>query len=312
MKTKHVSTYRLIGLAACGGAVIVMACGASAQNLFISTYAQDTVVEMTPGGSQSVLASGLSYSTGVALNSAGDLFIGNSDNNNYSGSTEYGNIIEIAPNGTQTTLASGVDPQAMAMNSAGYLFETDYRSGNIYEYSPSGVQSTFASGFSNPLSIAINGAGDVFVGAGWGNGNGYITEITPNGTQSLFASGLNFPHGLAFNSAGNLFVTSEDSGAISEFTPKGVESTFATTAAGGLDGLAFNNAGNLFAADGSSSGNIYEITPGGGVSTFASVAGGYANDLAFQPVPEPSVLVFSTVGCIGLLVCRRPTLANNQ
>ena len=283
---------------------MLMACGASAQNLFISTYAQQTIVKMMPGGTQSVFdSSGLSFPTGLAFNSAGDLFVGNSVNN----AGESGNITEITPNGTQSTFASGVDPQGMAMSSSGNLFQTDYRSGNVYEYSPAEVQSTFASGFSNPLSIAIDGAGDVFVGAGWGDGNGYITEIAPGGKQTLFASGLNFPHGLACNSAGDLFVTSEDSGSILEFTPGGVKSTFATTASGGLDGLAFNNAGNLFAADGSGTGNIYQITPAGGVSTFGSVAGGYANDLAFAPVPEPSVLAFSAAGLLGLLVYRRRT-----
>lgn len=290
MKAKYASMYRLIGATACGGAVMLMACGVSGQNLYVSTYSGGTIDEITPGGAESVFASGMSYPVGLAFNSAGDLFVGNSANNN----GESGNITEIAPNGTQTTFASGVDPQGIAINSAGNLFQVDYRSGNVYEYTPKGVQSTFATGFSFPLSAAVNSSGDLFVGAGYGNGNGYITEITPNGTQSLFASGLDFPAGLAFNSAGNLFASDTSNGDVYEFTPNGVRSTFATLNESG--GLAFNSAGNLFVADSASS-TIVEITPGGQQSTFASVTG-LPDDLAFQPVPEPSLTELLCAGAV--------------
>src|SRR5215469_820463 len=227
MKTKNINLNPSLRRVACTGAALLMTWGASAQNLFVSDYSGGNVFKITPGGVQSTVASGMSYPTGLAFDSAGDLCFGNSDNNN----GENGNITEIAANGTQSTFASGVDPQGMTMSSSGILFQVDYRSGNVYEYTPKGVQNTFATGFSNPLAVAINGLGDVFVSAGWGTGNGYITEITPNGTQSLFASGLSFPHGLAFNNAGDLFVSSEQSGAISEFAPNGTKSTFATTTA---------------------------------------------------------------------------------
>src|ERR1700685_3128027 len=114
--------------------------------------------------------------------------------------------------GGTSIFASGIDPQDVAFNSGGDLFEADYRSGNIYEYTPTGTQSIFATNFSVPLSLAFNSAGDLFVGAGYGTGDGYITEITPQGVQTTFATGLTFPDGLAFNSAGNLFVSNQGTG----------------------------------------------------------------------------------------------------
>jgi hypothetical protein len=304
MKIKNIDIHRSIG-GACAGAALLLALGASAQNLFVTTYSGDDIYEYTPGGVQSTFASGLNYPVGIVFNSAGDLFVANSADNAYAGSTEYGNITEIAPNGTHSAFASGVDPQGLAMNSAGDLFQVDYRSGNIYEYTPNGAQSTFATGFSLPLSVAVNSAGDVFVGAGYGDGNGYITEIAPNGTQSLFASGLNFPHGLVFNSAGDLLVSEEDSGTIYQFTPKGVESTFANLNVNSLGGLTLNNAGDLFAASSSGSGSIFEITPGGAVSTFASPVPGLADDIAFQPVPEPSAFALIGAGAVIIFACYR-------
>jgi glucose/arabinose dehydrogenase len=163
------------------------------------------------------------------------------------------------------------------------------------------VQSTFAGGFNTPISMAFDSAGDLFVGSGYGDGNGIITKITPGGTQSLFASGLNFPGGMTFNGAGDLLVTEQDTGTILLYTPGGVESTFATTSYNSLNGLAFNSAGDLFV--GASVGSIVEITTGGAQSTFASGLGNPAG-LAFQPVPEPSTVALAAIGALAFFARR--------
>lgn len=307
MKTKSITFCRSLSGAACAGTVLLMASSALGQNVFVSNYTTDDIYEITPGGVQSVFATGMNYPIGMALNSAGDLFVANSANNTI---PAVGTITEITPGGVQSTFASGVDPQALAFNNAGDLFEADYRSGNIYEYTPGGVQTTFATGLSFPISLAFNTAGDLFVGAGYGNGNGYITEITPGGTQITLATGLSFPGGLAFNSAGNLFATSTSSGAIYEFTTGGVQSTFTTVNVSGLNGLGFNNPGDLFAAGG---GSIYEITPGGVQSTIATESGD-PNGLVLASVPEPSVYVLFGLGAAGMFTLRyriRPKTISN-
>lgn len=173
------------------GAVMLSAFSVQAQNLFVSDYSSH-VYEFTPGGVQSTFATGMNYPTGIAFNSAGDLFVGNSDNNN----GEQGNITEITPSGVQSVFASGVDPIGLAFNNAGNLFETDYRSGNIYEFTPSGVQSTFATLPESGINgLAFNNPGDLLVATGQ---TGSIIEITPSGVQSTFASGLGASMGLAF------------------------------------------------------------------------------------------------------------------
>jgi glucose/arabinose dehydrogenase len=58
----------------CAGAVLIIAASAQAQNLFVSVYNGGTIAEITPGGAQSTFASGLGNPTGLAFNSAGDLF----------------------------------------------------------------------------------------------------------------------------------------------------------------------------------------------------------------------------------------------
>ena len=68
-----------------------------------------------------------------------------------------GNIYEFTPGGARSTFASGLyEPQLLAFNSAGDLFEADY-SGNIYEFTPSGAGSAFASGLNGPIGLAFQG-----------------------------------------------------------------------------------------------------------------------------------------------------------
>jgi sugar lactone lactonase YvrE len=300
MKTKLIKSYNSLNTAMSLAAVVFTAVNLPAQNLLVSDYNNGDIYQITPGGAQSVFASGMNYPFGMAFNSAGDLFVANSANDSGAGS-----IVEITPGGAQSTFASGVDPKALAFNNVGDLFESDYKSGNIYEYTPNGTRTTFASGLSTPQALAFNSAGDLFVGAGYGNGNGYIEEITPNGTQTTFASGLSFPSQLAFGSTGDLYVACQTTGAIYQFTPGGAQSTFATVP-GNLWGLAFDNTGDLFAS--SFGGSIYKITPAGAQSTLTTESGIAAN-LVFEPVPEPSTVVISGLALGAFAYSRRAVKA---
>ena len=296
MKTKSILNNNVIIGTVCAGAVLFLAAAASAQNLLVSTYGGQSIDQITPGGTVSpFLTTGLSYPDAMVFDSAGDLFIGSTANNN--GETGY--ITKITPGGTTTTFASGIDPHGLAFNGAN-LFAVDYRSGNIYEYTPGGAQSTFLTGLPNPIQLAFNNSGDLYVTAGYGNGAGFIDEIMPGGGTNLFATGLSFPNGIAINKAGDVFVSSQTSGTILEYTPGGVQSTFITLPTTQVNGLTFNGAGDLFAA--ASSGAIYEITPGGAESTYASISPTGADQLVFQPVPEPSTLALLAVGASAMVL----------
>jgi len=150
-----------------------------------------------------------------------------------------------------------------------FVSGSDASGDKIFEFTPDGVQSTFASGLSNPIGLAFDRAGNLFVGDG-----DAIYKFTPEGVRSTFASGLSSPYPIGCDNTGNLFVV-DGSGSILKFTPNGVRTTFAPDVTGWL---AVDGAGNLFVATSEfhspwpapSTYTIYKYTPGGVRSTFAS------------------------------------------
>ena len=84
---------------------MLIAYSAPAQNLFVANN-NGTITQITPGGAQSTFASGFSFPTGLAFNSAGNLFV--ADNT-------FGSITKITPGGAQSTFVSGLNnPFALA------------------------------------------------------------------------------------------------------------------------------------------------------------------------------------------------------
>lgn len=242
--------------AACISAILFIGNSALAQNLYVTDNTSGNTYQITPGGVATAFATGSEFNMELALNSAGDLFVANSANN-VGGNQGY--ITEITPDGVKSTFASGIDPQAIAFSSSRYLYEADYISGNIYEFAPSGTKSVFASGFTDPLSLAFDSSGNLFVGSGYGANNGLITKITPGGAQNTFATGLDFPLGLAVDHSGNLFETDNGSDNIYKFTAGGAESLFASLTSH-PNKLAFDSAGNVFVSD--NGGTVLKFTPG--------------------------------------------------
>ncbi|HEV8058850.1 MAG TPA: DUF4214 domain-containing protein [Gemmataceae bacterium] len=226
----------------------------------------------------SAFASGFNSPYGMAVDSAGNLYVANEG-----GST----VSKLTPAGVVSTFASGFGgPIALAFDAAGNLYVANYGFNSISEVTPGGTVSTFASNINNPSALAFDAAGNLYVANEGNTGQPQtVTKITPAGVTSIFASGFIYPDALAFDAAGNLYVGNETEanvGVVNEVTPAGVVSTFASgfTLPSSAGYLAFDGAGNLYV--GSGGGNtVSKVTPAGVVSTFAS---GFSNPsgLAFD------------------------------
>ena len=213
---------------------------------------------------------------GVATDSAGNIYVADTDNHT---------IRKITPAGGVTTLAGTAGVQGSA----------------------DGIGA--AASFCQPYGVATDSAGNVYVSDRW---NYTIRKITPAGEVTTLAGSEDvkgiadgsgsaasflYPSGLATDSAGNVYVASSHT--IRKITPAGVVTTLAGTAgvsgsADGIgaassfsfpEGLATDSASNVYVAD-TDNHTIRKITPAGEVTTIVGVAW----QMGFAPGALPGVL----------------------
>lgn len=202
---------------------------------------------------------------GVAVDNAGNLYVG-----------DYANQLlrKVTSAGVVTTLAGA----------PGVTGATD------------GVGS--AARFNFMHGVAADAAGNVYIAD---SGNNTIRKTAPDGTVTTFAgtagvagsadgvgtaATFNFPTGIATDASGNVYVADFANHTIRKITPAGAVTTLAGT--GGLagyadgtgaaarfsrpSGLAVDGAGSVYVAD-SDNQVIRKISPSGVVTTFAGLAG---------------------------------------
>ena len=304
------------GSATSGSAPLLV--GTPPAPLIVSTLAGAPAVAGTADGTGS--AARFQYPGGIALDPAGNIVV--ADTNNQT-------IRKVTPAGVTTTFAGAAgiagstnatgsaarfsSPSNVAVDSAGNIFVADASNQLIRKISPSGSVSTLAgragrtgstnatggnARFNNPLGVAVDGSGNVFVADA---NNHLIRKITSGGVVTTFVGGagvsgsadgtgtaarFNSPTDVALDASGNLFVADAGNHLIRKITSAGVVTTIAGSAgvSGSSDGIGasarFNSpsgvrcdgAGNIFVAD-TNSHTVRRVTPGGIVTTLAGSAG---------------------------------------
>ncbi len=201
--------------------------------------------------------SGLHYAEGVAVDSAGNLFVVDTGNNR---------VVELPRTATgygpQTILpTSGLnEPDGIAVDSAGDVFIADWGNYRVVELPRTstgfGPQTTLpTSGLLNPPGIAVDSAGDVFI-ADYFNHRVVELPLTEAGygpQTTLPASGLNDPISVAVDSAGDVFIAPVNTGLVVELpktaTGYGPQKTLPTSGLGDILGVALDSAGDVFIVD---------------------------------------------------------------
>ena len=300
MIMKSVSTNLLRNLLAAALAVAAMT-EANAQEYTFTTLAGP---DETPGAIDGPgSAARFCNPSGVAVDSAGNVYVADSSNNTIRKVTPAGVVTTLADLAGKAGNANGTGsaawfnwPTGVALDSAGNLYVADMGNDTIRRMTPGGVVTTLAglaaglgsadgtgsaARFHEPDGVAVDSAGNVYVAD---TSNYTIRKVTPAGVVATLAglaghagnhdgtgSAARFlwPSAVAADSAGNVYVADPANGRIWKVTPAGVVTTLAGAAAG--DAVAVDSAGNVYAAAASA---IQKVTPAGVVTTLTDAVGG--------------------------------------
>ncbi len=207
---------------------------------------------------------------GIAVDSKGNVYVGDTYNNKIRKITKDGVVTTLAgsgnvgrTNGTGSA-ANFYFPTGVAVDTIGNVYVADKNNKRLCKITPSGVVTTLAvneptgigdgvggvvAPFSQPTGVAVDTTGNVFVAD---YGNNQIYKYTPAGVVSVLAgsgsssrsdgigTSASFyrPQGLAVDGAGNVFVAEYSSNSIRKITSEGVVTTLAgiSSSPGFLDG----------------------------------------------------------------------------
>ena len=225
----------------------------STGNVYVADAGNSTIRKITAGGSVTTFAgfAGVAGSSdgpggsarfnapeGIAVDSVGNVYVADTNNSTIRKITAGGTVTTLAGVAGQTGSADGPGgsarfngPYAVAVDSAGNVYVSDYFNSTIRKITTGGTVSTLAglagqpgdvdgtgsaARFNQSYGLAVDGGGNVFVADTY---NRAIRKITTGGAVSTLNGTMTrfyYPQGIAVDASGNVFVADGDNQAISK------------------------------------------------------------------------------------------------
>ncbi|MBI4326542.1 MAG: hypothetical protein HY674_14945, partial [Chloroflexi bacterium] len=193
--------------------------------------------KVAANGVVTTLAGVFSAPEGVAVDSASNVYVADTENHTVRRISAAGVVTTLAGLDESSGTADGTgstarfhDPTDVAVDSAGNVYVADIWNNTIRKVTPDGVVTTLAG-----LAQDTDGDG--------GNDGAYADGP---GAQARF----NWPYGIAVDHAGNLYVTDGGNNVIRQVNPAGVVTTWAGAARFGYpSSVAVDSGGNVYLTD---------------------------------------------------------------
>jgi hypothetical protein len=237
----------------------------------ITTVAGNGSIGFSGNGGQATSAM-LNYPGGVAVDTAGNLFIGDYENMRVRKVTPAGIISTYAGNGVNGTGVDGVPATSspfrgvadLAVDTAGNLYISDDFNNRVRKVTAAtGIITTVAGGgsvlgdggpataaqLSGPGGLVVDSSGNLYICDSLHNRvrmvtlSGTISTIAGNGTKGYGGDGgqatsamLNVPLGIEVDAAGNVYIGDTFNHRVRKVTPSGVIRTVAGTGVAGFNG----------------------------------------------------------------------------
>jgi sugar lactone lactonase YvrE len=251
----------------------------NAGNVYVADLGNSTIRKVTPAGAVTTLAgtagmvgstdgtgaaARFHFPTGVALDSAGNIYVADEFNHTIRKVTPAGAVTTLAGTAGMAGSADGTGaaarfsaPSGVAVDSTSNIYVADTANSTIRKVTPTGVVTTLAgtagmagsvdatgaaARFSAPSGVAVDSAGNIYVAD---TVNSTIRKVTPAGSVTTLAGAagiygsvdgvgaaarFNYPDGVTVDSAGSIYVADRDNDAIRKITAAGVVTTLAGTA----------------------------------------------------------------------------------
>ncbi len=278
-------------------------------NVYVADSNSHAIYKVAPDNTETLLAggtSGFADGTGatarfnrpgsLALDASGNVFVGDYQNSAIRKITPAGVVSAVVPPGAAPS------PRSIAMDPSGTLYFVDGNSSTIRRLAPNGALTTVAgsgagtvtdgigtaASFRDPSSIAIDGAGTIYV-SDYGrvrqiDASGIVTDFSGSSGEEVVFGYYGSSRDLAVDPGGNVYVTNYYLNRVTKLVPSTTTTIAGMSASSNLiapAGVAVNSSLTLYVAD-QGANAILKITAGV-VSAFAGGGGsGFADGVSSQ------------------------------